>query len=111
MALPEISRERIRDWPHAPAHRLREGGTYIITAGTYGKDPLFDSSERLTYVTNALMTLTEEYGWSLEAWAVFPNHYHFVGASKNPNTLRRLIQYLHSISAKFINLCDETPGR
>ena len=107
----EISGERILDWPHGPVHRLREGGMYIVTAGAYGKQALFHSTERLNYVTNALMILAEEYGWRLQAWAIFPNHYHFVGASEKANTLRRLIQYLHSITAKHINMLDGKPGR
>jgi putative transposase len=106
-----IPGDKILDWPHGPAHWLGEGGVYMVTAGTYGKEPLFHSSERLNYLTNALMTLAGEYGWRLQAWAVFSNHYHFIGESEKPTTLRRLIQYLHSISAKRLNLLDGTPGR
>ena len=106
-----ISSGKILDWPHGPAHRLRQGGTYIVTAGTYAKEHFFHSSERLNYLTNALMVLAEEYGWQLQAWAMFSNHYHFIGESEKPGTLRQLIQYLHSISAKRINLLDGNPGR
>jgi putative transposase len=106
-----ISSDRILDWPHAPAHRLRDRGVYLVTAGTRGKEHFFHSRERLSYLTNALMVLAQEYGWGLQAWAIFSNHYHFIGGSEKPCTLRRLIQYLHSISAKHINLLDGTPGR
>jgi len=111
MAPTAISSDKIFDWPHGPAHRLGDGGVYMVTAGTYGKENLFHSSERLNFVTNALMILAEEYGWGLQAWAVFSNHYHFIGESQKPATLRRLIQYLHSISAKHINALDGKPGR
>ena len=111
MKISSISCEKIMDWPHGPTHWLRQVGPYIVTAGTYGKESFFHSRERLNYVTNALMTLAEEYSWRLQAWAIFPNHYHFVGVSENPNTLRQLIQYLHSITAKHINLLDAKPGR
>lgn len=106
----EICGDKIRDWPHGPTHWLRQGGVYIVTAGTYGKEHFFHSVERLNYLTNALLTLAEEYHWELQAWAVFPNHYHFVAASDRPGTLRQVIQYLHSISAKHINLLDGKPG-
>ncbi len=102
---------KILGWPHSPAHWLRDAGTYIVTAGTHGKAPFFRSPEKLNYLANALMILAEEYGWRLQAWAVFPNHYHFVAASDKPDTLRRLTQYLHSVSAKYVNLNDGTPGR
>ena len=28
-----------------------------------------------------LLAVADEFGWRLEAWAVFSNHYHFVGHS------------------------------
>ncbi len=102
---------RAPDWPHAPIHRLREAGTYIVTAGTFQKTHYLHDAERLSYVTNAMLDLAVEYGWKLQAWAVFSNHYHFVAESDQPGTLRRLVQYLHSVSAKHINQRDGTPGR
>jgi putative transposase len=101
----------LRDWPHAPAHRLGDAGAYIVTAGTYKKNHLFRTSERIAYLTDALLTLADEYGWRLQAWAIFSNHYHVVAESQQPGSLKRLVQYLHSISAKHVNLLDETPGR
>jgi hypothetical protein len=62
-ALPTI---KLRSWPHSPAHRLRDNGTYIATAGTYTKAPLFRGSHRLTKPTNCILELTERYGWSLQ---------------------------------------------
>jgi putative transposase len=99
------------DWPHAPAHRLREAGVYIVTAGTCKRVHHFHDAERLTYLTRTLLTLSSKYGWKLEAWAVFSNHYHFVAQSSKPSTLRQLVRHLHSVSAKEINLRDSTPGR
>ncbi len=85
------------DWPHAPVHRLRDAGTYIITAGTYQGTHHFQNAERLTYLTKSLLALADKYGWELQAWAVFSNHYHFVAESSQPATLRRLVQHLHSL--------------
>ena len=99
------------DWPHAPVHRFLERGTYMVTAGTYQKAAFFHSAERLNYLATALAALTEEYGWRLHAWAIFPNHYHFIGDAQETATLRRLVQYLHSVSAKFVNRLDGAAGR
>jgi putative transposase len=101
----------LRDWPHAPAHRLGDAGAYIVTAGTYKKAHVFSTPDRLAYLTDALLTLAEEYRWRLQAWAIFSNHYHVVAESEQPAFLKRLVQYLHSITAKHVNLLDETPGR
>ena len=83
----------------------------MVTAGTYQKEPLFHCADRLDYLAKALIVLAREYGWQLQAWAVFSNHYHFVANCEKPESLRRLVQYLHSVSAKHINKADGAPGR
>ena len=56
-----------------------------------------------------------DFGWHLEAWAVFSNHYHFVAQSpssdKNATSLREMLGLLHEKTAKWINDLDTTPGR
>ena len=100
------------DWPHSPAHRLDARSAYIVTAGTYQKQPFFRSRERLSYVCEALLKLSALYEWRLEAWAVFPNHYHFVASSpEKTSTLARFISHLHTTSAKEINRIDGAPAR
>ena len=53
-----------------------------MTAGTLHKDHFFRGKERLDYLESKLLKLAVEYGWHLAAWAVFSNHYHFVGSSR-----------------------------
>ena len=66
-------------WPHSPVHRLAEAGAYRVTCGTYMKQHHFQSSERLRLLCETLQRLATKYGWNLQAWAVFSNHYHWVG--------------------------------
>jgi putative transposase len=100
------------EWPHAPIHQLDERGAYIVTAGTYLKHNLFAGAERLTLLHGTLLELAPRYGWRLQAWAVFSNHYHFVAISPaDPHTLRDLIGHLHSDTARRIDPLDEAPGR
>jgi putative transposase len=101
----------LRDWPHSPVHRLDGPGTYIVTAATYQKDLHFISPVRLTFLTNLLLALAEKYGCSLRAWAVFANHYHFVGVPAERETLRRLTQHLHADTARYVNEADGVTGR
>src|ERR1043166_8393966 len=68
-----------RDWPHAPLHRLSEQGTYIVTASTYQKEHHFGTEDRLDDLEATLLSHAKAADWELEAWAVFSNHYHFVG--------------------------------
>jgi putative transposase len=99
------------DWPHSPPHRLSEQGAYIVTAGTYLKEPYFRSAQRLTFLCETLLRLASQESWGLHAWAVFPNHYHFVGESQRPATLAALIRKLHSITAREVNAMDGRASR
>jgi len=108
---PSTGIPNLRSWPHSPVHYLRDPGTYIVTAGTYNHEMIFRGAERLTKLTNQILQLAERYEWSPQAWAVFPNHYHLVGSSQSPESLRSFLRHLHSITAIEMNKSDGTPGR
>src|SRR5204863_430326 len=97
-------------WPHAPTHRLGEGGVFIVTAATYHKTLHFRAPERLTVLERGLLKLAAEFGWRLEAWAVFGNHYHFVAHSPETDadatSLGPMLGQLHEKTAKWINRLD-----
>jgi putative transposase len=101
----------LRDWPHGPVHRLGAPGAYIVTSGTYRKEPFFASPARLTFLTNCLLELAEKYGWLLQAWAVSANHYHFVAEPQRQESLRMLVGHLHSATARHINQLDGLDDR
>ena len=63
-------------WPHAPCHRFDAVGTYMITASTLHKKLLFQSVQELDLLQNTIFELSLKYEWKLEAWTIFPNHYH-----------------------------------
>ena len=102
-------------WPHAPEHRLGERGTFFLTCGTYLKAHRFRGRQRLEFVHDQLLALAEEYGWALEAWAVFSNHIHFVGKSPaidaDATSLSTFMSELHTSTSTFINELDCAPGR
>jgi putative transposase len=100
------------NWPHAPAHWLFEPGIYMVTAGTYQKTSHLNTPARLDYFLESLFTYASEFGWSLRAWAVLANHYHFIAISpENPVTLRRFLGKLHMKTAQELNRQDQTPER
>jgi len=99
-------------WPHAPAHRLTESGTYMVTAGTYLKQPLFPDGAPLKMLHDAILSIADKYAWQLEAWAVFPNHCHLIAvAPEDASTLTHFIRELHSRTAIALNRRDATPKR
>jgi putative transposase len=101
-------------WPHAPTHQLSESGTYFVTTGTYLKIHHFRGRDRLAVLHRGLLSVAQEFGWALEAWAVFSNHYHFVahspGQEKAAN-LSEMLAKLHAKTARWINRLDAAPER
>jgi putative transposase len=109
---PDHRRGVCLDWPHAPLHRLSEHGAYMVTTGTYQKLNIFRDAERLTILEHSLLQLASKYGWHLEAWAVFSNHYHFIGYHlSEPESLRDFLKELHANTARDVNLVDDAEGR
>jgi len=83
----------------------------MVTSGTYQKARLFRTPERLTFLTNSLTELCQKYSLDLQAWAVFPNHYHFLAQILQPRNVSRLTRHLHSSTAIWINEQDGAPNR
>ncbi|MEZ0386921.1 MAG: transposase [Verrucomicrobium sp.] len=104
-------------WPHAPPHRLDAEGTFFVTGSTYQKEKLFHGEARLELLHHTLLRIAFEHRWLLEAWAVFPNHYHFIArpqCNADKSTARPIGEFiakLHSVTARELNLQDATPGR
>jgi putative transposase len=107
--------ERKVPWPHAPLHRLSASGTYFLTAGTYHKEHFFRGAARLRVLHRGLLTVARKFGWGLEAWSVFSNHYHFVAHSpqweNGAENLSDMLSLLHEKTAKWVNKLDQTKGR
>ena len=102
-------------WPHAPTHQLSVRGTYFVTAATYEKAHLFRGADRLCVLHRGLLAVAEKFGWKLEAWAVFSNHYHFVAHSPptqaDASSLPSMLSTLHVKTAEWINKLDRAAGR
>jgi putative transposase len=102
-------------WPHAPAHQLSQSGTYFVTSATYQKAHHFRGAKRLRVLQRGLLTVAEQFGWQIEAWAVFSNHYHFVAHSPagaaDATSLGSLLRVLHVKTAEWVNRLDQQPGR
>ena len=85
----------------------------MVTAATYQKEHCFRSRMRLRHLTQQLMDLAGDYRWSLEAWAVFSNHYHFIGKSP-PDSAANLSTFLgtlHRRTSTWLNRLDDAVGR
>ena len=85
----------------------------MVTCGTYLKAHHFLGERRLSLLRDSLLRLAGEYGWNLQAWAVFSNHWiHFVALSPpQPESLAVFLKKLHSETALAVNEWDEASGR
>lgn len=94
-------------WHHGPTHLFAPNSLYMLTAPTLGKQHIFRGDDRLQLLQDVLFEVAEVYKWELQAWAIFSNHYHFIArAPDNATTLRRMIQRLHSQTARIVNRID-----
>lgn len=97
-------------WPHAPTHQLSMRGTYFVTASTYQKAHYFRGAKRLRVLHRGPPTVAEKFGWQLEAWTVFSNHYHFVAHSPadadDATGLGDMLSVLHVKTAEWVNKLD-----
>jgi len=107
-----IQLSRKKDWPHAPVHRLDSRGVYMVTSATIHKQHLFPSAQALDLLENQLLSLALKYEWHLHAWAVFPNHYHFIARStQEMPRLREFLSHLHTNTSSELNRMDDVIGR
>lgn len=84
----------------------------MVTAGTYQKIHLFNTEEKLSLLQEKLLNLALKYGWHLNAWAIFSNHYHFIAQSpKDPKNLPIFLAELHFATSTLINKIDQIQGR
>lgn len=91
-------------WPHAPPDHFTPYGTYIITAATLDRKPLFDCGTKLDLLRDTTFELAKNYVLILQAWASFVNHHHLVMNFENTTTPHRdFIQHLHRELAVRLN--------
>ena len=98
------------DWPHAPLHRFGESGIYFVTASTYLKKHLFRGSA-LDSLQESLFAQATKHACRLQAWALFPNHYHLVVACDAGEHVKAMLSGFHVDSAININRADDAKGR
>ncbi len=99
-------------WHHAPPHHFEAGRVYFVTAGTLYKKHHFSPDDHRAYLEERLLCTLERQGWTVQAWAVLSNHYHFVSeAREGAKVLGQMLRDLHSETAREINRRDNAVGR
>ncbi len=90
-------------------------GAYFVTAATYHKEHRFSGARRLRVLHRGLLTVARDFGWRMEAWAVFSNHYHFIAhappTAKDASSLSKMLGVLHTKTSAWVNKLDGTANR
>jgi putative transposase len=97
---------------NTPKHIFLADMHYMVTASTYRKLAHINTSSKKLFTCDTILKMTHKYGWTIEAWCVLSNHYHFVARSpSNPSTLSQLMRSINSITSRYFNKLDGKPGR
>src|SRR5207253_2230626 len=93
------------------------GSSGMLTEKRRSTAALQDASVQpaLDILHTGLLKVAQDFSWQLEAWAVFSNHYHFVGRSPEDadesTSLSKMLTVLHHHTAIWVNRLDKTAGR
>jgi len=69
-------------WPHASPHYFTPRGTYLITAATLNRIPLFDSGVKLDLFRDTTFELARSYSLVMQRGRSFPITIILLSASK-----------------------------
>ena len=84
----------------------------MVTGATLAKEHFFKTDDELDLLQDALLSLAARYQWHLEAWSIFPNHYHMIAQSpETAATLKNFITHFHANTARELNVRHQKPGR
>src|SRR4051812_34373885 len=79
------------------------------------KAHVFRKADLLDVLHHEMLSVIQEFGWLVEAWAVFSNHYHFVAHSpvsaEDASSLSSMLYQLHRRTAIIANQHDNTLNR
>jgi putative transposase len=78
----------------------------MVTSATYHKERLFSGETRLAFLQEQIFRHCEDLSWNLQAWAVFPNHFHVIAAASDFSQLKRLLKRIHGSTGAYVNRED-----
>ena len=89
-------------YAHVPPHLYRDNAKYFITASTYERRKILDSSAKQQLILSILKACSH-YEWKLEDWVILDNHYHImINAPQEALNLPSLIGEYHKFTALFV---------
>jgi putative transposase len=108
-----LSSRQLQHLPwHGPPHYEADSGLYLMTAACYEHHPIIGTSPtRMAEFETALVTTAGEYGQSVFAWIVLPNHYHMLVRALDIKRLLSALGRMHGGTSYRWNGEDGKRGR
>lgn len=109
----EVIRQRLeRGYPrHAPPHRYRQEGRYLLTAANYEHVKIMASVERRTDFESRLVAAMHGAGIEVFAWVILANHYHILVGVPSLNIVSPIFKQLHGATSREWNMADGQTGK
>ncbi len=103
---------KARGYPlHSPPHPIRTQGVYLITAACFEHAAVMDTPARRTEFEIRLLSDLQKVQAEALAWAVLPNHYHFLADFPDFECIPGMLKRLHNGTAYEWNRADGCTGK
>jgi len=93
------------------SHPFVDNALYFVTGATVDKQPFFRDDKRKQILLSEMETVFKTFGWRIDVWVIFDNHYHLIAAAHKGADLPSIIEQFHDRSAALLNELDDETDR
>jgi putative transposase len=107
-----VRERRSRGFPwHHPPHLDAAGEMRIVTGACFEHQQFLNTSARLAWFEDQLLSMLKELGLACAAWCVLPNYYHILLPIPDIKVFGKAIGRLHGRTSFELNRQDRARGR
>lgn len=107
-----LTERRAHNYPlHSPPHLQGNSGFRLVTGTCYEHKPILNSSERLAWFENQLLSFLQNKNTPCVAWVILPNHYHALLRISDIKSFTNALGKLHGRTSYEMNHEDKLRGR
>jgi len=105
-------KRRRRPWHSPPHNDYREDLCFIIAAACYEHAPIIGNSpERMAECEDEVLKVCQDFGATVYAWCILPNHYHLLVRTDRIKELLSLFGKFHGRSSYYWKKEENKRGR
>jgi len=88
------------------SHLYFDNCYYFVTRSTHSHEKLFDSDDKKKIILNRLIAAQKKFNFSLKAFSIISNHYHYLIFLPKGNVLPKLEQFIAGGSSRELNVLN-----